>query len=145
MSEPAPELDPEDALRGVVNQLIIHGERMPVIIPGSVIEALRVFAMLLTNAQVAGSLPSLLPAAMPWSRYLPQDDLNEFTADLARAAGSGEHAPERLAAVIREWRMTAEVLSDPKALAQIQAAREEIARGDVVRGIEAVRALRPPR
>jgi hypothetical protein len=41
MSEPVPELEVEDALRGVVSQLVINGERMPVIIPGSVIEALR--------------------------------------------------------------------------------------------------------
>jgi hypothetical protein len=47
MSEPAsePELEVEDALRGVVNQLVINGERMPVIIPGSVIEAVRLFAV----------------------------------------------------------------------------------------------------
>jgi hypothetical protein len=44
MSEPAPELDTEDALHGVVNQLIIHGQRMPVIIPGSVIELMRTLA-----------------------------------------------------------------------------------------------------
>ena len=44
MSEPAPELDTEDALRGVVNQLVIHGQRMPVIIPGSVIELMRTMA-----------------------------------------------------------------------------------------------------
>ena len=47
---PAPELDAEDALHGVVNQLIINGQRMPVIIPGSVIEALRVLAVLLEES-----------------------------------------------------------------------------------------------
>lgn len=39
--------------------------------------------------------------------------------------------------------MTREILSDPGALAEIRAARSEIARGDVVRGVEAIRALRP--
>ena len=32
--EPVPELDAEDALRGVVNQLTVNGEQMTVIIPG---------------------------------------------------------------------------------------------------------------
>ncbi len=40
-------------------------------------------------------------------------------------------------------RLTREILSDPDALAEIVAAREAIARGDAVRGIAAVRALRP--
>ena len=39
-------------------------------------------------------------------------------------------------------RLTREILSDPEALAEIRAAEEEIARGDVVHGVEAVRALR---
>ncbi len=43
------------------------------------------------------------------------------------------------------YRLTREILSDPDALAEIRAAEEEIARGDVVHGIAAVRALRPRR
>ncbi|MFD0202566.1 MULTISPECIES: type II toxin-antitoxin system Phd/YefM family antitoxin [Saccharothrix] len=38
---------------------------------------------------------------------------------------------------------TLEVLSDPNAMAAIRQSRDEVARGDVVRGVEAVRALRP--
>jgi len=44
--EPVPELDAEDALRGVVKQLTINGERKSVIIPGSVIEAIHLLAEL---------------------------------------------------------------------------------------------------
>lgn len=40
---------------------------------------------------------------------------------------------------------TLEILSDPEAMSDIRAAREEVARGDVVEGVEAVRALRPRR
>jgi antitoxin YefM len=40
-------------------------------------------------------------------------------------------------------RMTREILDDPNALAEIRAAEKEIARGNVVRGTAAVRALRP--
>ncbi|PSL58181.1 prevent-host-death family protein [Saccharothrix carnea] len=38
---------------------------------------------------------------------------------------------------------TLEVLSDPNAMAAIKQSRDEVAGGDVVRGVEAVRALRP--
>ncbi|MGH3277148.1 MAG: hypothetical protein ACRDNZ_22820 [Streptosporangiaceae bacterium] len=145
MSEPAPELDAEDALRGVVNQLDINGERMSVIIPGSVIETLRLLALLLGNAQAAGSLPAALPQAMAWARSLSEDDLSKFASDLVEAASGGERAPERLAAVMRGWRETAEILGNPEDVAELAASDEAIARGDVIRGTEAVRALRPRR
>lgn len=38
---------------------------------------------------------------------------------------------------------TLDILSDPQALAEIREAEDEVARGDVVRGVDAVRALRP--
>lgn len=38
---------------------------------------------------------------------------------------------------------TLEVLSDPAALADIREADAQVGRGDVVRGVDAVRALRP--
>ena len=41
--------------------------------------------------------------------------------------------------------LTREILSDPAAIAEIAAAREEIARGDYVQGADAIRALRPRR
>lgn len=148
MSEPArelPELDAEDALHGVVNQLIVNGERMPVIIPGSVLEALRVFAVLLTHVQEAGRLPHYLLQAMPWANALSEDDLNNLASDLIAAANAGEHAPEQVGAVMREWRETAEILSDPETMSALAEADEAIARGDVIRGKEAVRALRPRR
>jgi hypothetical protein len=119
MSEPAPELDAEDALRGVVNQLIVNGERMTVIIPGSVIEALQALAEILTDPKIAPNLPALLYHAMAWAKPLPVDDLNQFASDLAEAAASGAHAPEQLAALLREWRATAEAYADPDILAAL--------------------------
>ena len=38
---------------------------------------------------------------------------------------------------------TLEILADPQILADLAEARREVARGDVVRGVDAVRALRP--
>ncbi len=119
INEPAPELDAEDALHGVVNQLYINGERMTVIVPGSVIEALRAFSELLRQAQAAGYLPGLLLQVMPWAAPLPPDDLDQLASDLAGASGSGNHAPERLASVLREWQATAEAYSDPDVLAAL--------------------------
>lgn len=40
---------------------------------------------------------------------------------------------------------TLEILSDPEAMAEIREAHHEVARGEVIDGIEAVRALRPRR
>lgn len=148
MSEPArelPELDAEDALRGVVNQLTIHGQRMPVIIPGSVIEALRDFAGILMAARDSGHLLRLMRQAMPWTAPLSDGELDQFASGMADASGSGDRAPERLATVLREWRETAEVLSDPHALEEIAAARADIADGEGVRGRDALAALRPRR
>ena len=131
MSEPAPELDTEDALHGVVNQLVIHGRRMPVIIPGSVIELMRTLAELLKRAQDGDYLSSLLPVTMPWVKSLPEADLSAFASDLVDAAASGDHAPERLAARLREWQATAEVYADPAEADRLRRALREADEGMV--------------
>jgi hypothetical protein len=83
--------------------------------------------------------------AMSWTAPLSESELDQFAAGIADASGSGDRAPERLAAVLREWRETAEVLSDPHALEEIEAARADIARGGGIRGRGALVALRPRR
>lgn len=40
---------------------------------------------------------------------------------------------------------TLDILSDPEALAEIRQAEAEVARGEMIEGVEAVRALRPRR
>jgi hypothetical protein len=125
VSDPAPELQAEDALHGVVSQVMINGERMSVIIPGSIIESLGLYATLLTRAQEAGYLLSLLPVAMPWAQFLPEADLPALASDLIEAVGSENHAPERLAAVMREWRATAEVYADPAQADRLRQALRE--------------------
>lgn len=127
MSEPAPELEAEDALRGVVNQLIIHGRRIPVIVPGAVMEMMPVWAELLRRAEARGYLHSLLSATMPWVSVLPDADLSAFAADLTQALSSGTHAPERLAACLREWQATAEIYADP---AEADRLRQAISEAD---------------
>jgi hypothetical protein len=140
--EPLPELDAEDAVRGVISQLPINGERMPVIIPGSVIEALRALAELLALADRAGYLAEALAASMPWTAPLSAVELSEFAAELRAAASSGDHAAERLAVVMRTWHETADLLSDPGIVEELQESQAAVDRGDVIRGPEAIRALR---
>lgn len=124
MSEPAPEMAVEDeplakaadnVRRGVVTHLTIHGERVAVIIPEPVINALRVFADILTE-QTAHMLPEAIRAAIPWTRVLPDADLPIFAAELAEAASAGRDSPELVATLIREWRATAEAYADPAIL-----------------------------
>lgn len=129
-------------MRGVVSQLTINGERMSVIIPGSVIDALPAFAEFLDRADEAGYLTELLPTAMPWARPLTGKELSEFASELRGAAASGDHAPERLAAVMRAWRETAEILGDPGAMEDLEESEAAVDRGDTIQGTEAVRALR---
>jgi hypothetical protein len=123
--ESAPELDAEDALHGVVNQLIVNGQRMSVIIPGSVMAMMPVLAELLRKAEAAGYLHALLPVTMPWVSVLPEAELAAFATALADAAASGVHAPERLGACLREWQATAEVYADPGEAGRLRQALRE--------------------
>jgi len=131
MSEPAPELDAEDALHGVVNRLVIHGRSMPVIIPGSVLEMMPVWAELLRTAKARGYLDSLLPTVMPWTAVLPDAEVSAFAADLTQAVSSGAHAPERLAACLREWQATAEIHADQAESDRLRQALREADEGMV--------------
>jgi antitoxin YefM len=47
--------------------------------------------------------------------------------------------------VLREWHETADILADPEAMAELAESADAVARGDVIRGRDAVRALRPGR
>jgi hypothetical protein len=131
MGEPVPELDEEDALRGVINQLIVHGRRMSVIVPGSVMEMMPVWAELLRTAQERGYLYSLLPAVMPWVSVLPEAEISAFAADLTRAVSSGTRAPERLAACLREWQATAEIYADQGEANRLRRALREADEGKI--------------
>ncbi|WP_300605009.1 hypothetical protein [Trebonia sp.] len=82
---------------------------------------------------------------MPWIEPLSADDREQFASDLAQAASAGDQAPEQLAAVLREWHETAEILADSEAMAELAESADAAARGDVIRGRDAVRALRPRR
>jgi antitoxin YefM len=59
-----------------------------------------------------------------------------------RAVTAGEAAVLLSAADLAEPEETLSVLSDPQALADIREADAAYAQGDVIRGVDAVRALR---
>lgn len=137
MSEPAPEVSVEveplilavdNARRNIVTHLTIHGERVAVIMPAAVIDALRVFADVITREQAALRLPTAISAAIPWTRVLPAAELPLFAAELAEAAAAGPDAPELIATLIREWRATAEAYADPEILAALTAVPEDCGR-----------------
>jgi len=119
----------DDARRGVATHLTVNGVRVAVIMPEGVIEALRDFAAMLTDERIAAYLPVLLPRAMPWTRSLPEADVPAFVADLAAAAASGNDAPEKVAAAIREWQTTAEIYADPREVTRLRQALQEARAG----------------
>jgi hypothetical protein len=119
----------DDARRGIATHLTIDGVRVAVIMPEGVIEALRDFATLLTDRRIANSLPVLLPQAMSWTGSLPEEDIPTFISELATAAASGNDAPEKVAAVIKEWRATAEIYADPREVARLRQALQEAREG----------------
>ncbi len=119
----------DDARRGVATHLTIDGVRVAVIMPEGVIEALRDFAALLTDQRIASYLPALLPRAMAWTRSLPEADIPTFVSELTEAAASGNDAPEKVAAVIKEWQATAEIYADPHEAARLRQALQEAREG----------------
>jgi hypothetical protein len=119
----------EDARRGVATHLTIHGERVAVIMPEGVIEALRDVAALLTDERFASHLPASLPRVMSWTSSLPEADLPVFISELAAALASGRDAPEKVASVLREWRATAEIYADPREAARLRQALQEAREG----------------
>lgn len=92
----------------------------------------------------------------PTMWLMTQESMQDLSANLSAVIDRVEHGHERVtvirdghpAAVIlspddlAELQETIEVLSDPQALADISAADDSYRRGDVTRGIEAVRRLR---
>jgi hypothetical protein len=131
MSEPAAEVAAEDAplaraadnaRHGVVTHLTMEGQRVAVIMPQAVIDALSAFAEILSSEERADRLPGTIRAAIPWTRLLPADDLRSFAAELSAAAAAGRDAPDLVATVLREWQVTAEAYADPETLAALTTA-----------------------
>jgi hypothetical protein len=143
MSEPAPGLPAgtlvsavNNARRGVVTHITIHGERVAAIVPESVIEAFRIFAAIVTSNE--STLPlGVLQAIFRWARSLPPDQLQQFAAELtaatasstreltAAAAGGRVKLPDLMGRVINAWKATAEAYADPARTEALRAPAED--------------------
>lgn len=82
---------------------------------GTVIDfAARLLAGLIRSGN-AVAVREVLPEALPWTAFLPDDDFGEFVAELASvvrgAAELDNFAP--VAVLLAQWRHTAEVHADP--------------------------------
>ena len=114
MVQPAPEL-PADTLvsavdnarRGAVTHITIHGERVAAIVSESTLAMARLATVLLANELAASALPAVLSTAFPWASAIPVDELTAFAGEL-RAAVVAE-LPERVERVLIDWQAVAEV------------------------------------
>lgn len=73
-------------------------------------------AGLLADRSGAGLVRRLLPAALPWVRFLPDAATDELAAELVAtvhaAASLNNLAP--VSQLLTEWRHTAEIYADPE-------------------------------
>lgn len=84
---------------------------------------------LLAGLVRSGNTPAVreaLPEALPWTAFLPEDDITAFLTELASIArGATElHNLAPVAVLLAQWRHTAEVHADP-ALREIITAEPE--------------------
>jgi hypothetical protein len=75
----------------------------------------RLLAGVLAESGGAGLIRQVLPAALPWVRFLPDDAVDElaaeFVATVHAAAAMNNMVP--VSQLLTEWRHTAEVYADP--------------------------------
>jgi hypothetical protein len=86
----------------------------------------RLLAGVLADSNGANLIRQVLPAALPWVRFLPDaavDELaEEFAATVHAAAGVNNMAP--VSQMLAEWRHTAEVYADPDLFAMLSQPHE---------------------
>jgi hypothetical protein len=80
----------------------------------------RLLAGLVSSENIA-VVRRLLPDAVPWAAFLPEDDFDAFVTELVTvargAAALGNLAP--VAVVLTQWRHSAEVFADPVLLEMV--------------------------
>ena len=96
-----------NARSGVATHITIKGERVAAIVSESTLAMSQLLAVLLTSEMAASALPAVLPAAFPWARSIPEDELKTFAGELREAVVA--ESPERVERVLTDWRAVAEV------------------------------------
>jgi hypothetical protein len=102
----------ENAQRGVVTHITVHGERVAAIVPESLFEMVNHLVALLAGNQSLAELITILPAAFPWARSLPPHELSAFARELHAAAAN--QSTDRVEPVLLGWHATADVYADPE-------------------------------
>jgi hypothetical protein len=97
----------DNARSGVVTHITNKGERVAAIVSESTLAMSQLLAVLLTSEMAASALPAVLPAAFPWARSIPHDELKAFAGELREAVVA--ESPERVERVLIDWRAVAEV------------------------------------
>ena len=85
--------------------------------------ATRLLFALLKSEDTAELVVAALAEAIPWVRFLPDDEAREFTVEFAETARACAELGSLagLAPVIESWRATAEVHADPELLKTLTA------------------------
>jgi len=97
----------DNARRGVTTHITIKDERVAAIVSESTLAMARLLAVLLTSEMAASALPAVLPAAFPWARSIPDDELKTFAGALRKAVVA--ESPERVERVLIDWQAVGEV------------------------------------
>lgn len=81
----------------------------------------RMFVEMMRTPEGRTLVLDVLPAAMPWVRYLPAHDVREFSVELVEALGAAAELDNTaaVAQLITEWKHTAEVHADPELYAAL--------------------------
>ncbi len=66
-------------------------------------------------------MPPENPVTFPWVRFLPEADVQVFTAELSDALGAPDSADKdaSIAQLLTAWQHTAEIHADPELLAAL--------------------------
>lgn len=76
----------------------------------------RMFMELMRRPEGRQLVLDVLPAAFPWVRHLPPENVREFAVELVESLGAGAEFENTagVAQLLTEWRHTAEVHADPE-------------------------------
>ncbi|UJW34823.1 hypothetical protein L3Q67_14240 [Saccharothrix sp. AJ9571] len=104
-----------------VQDLVLVTEERAAQVTEVVTATTRMFLALMEHDDVARALATeVVPAAFPWVRFLPKEDVQAFVVELVETLAAAESLrnPAPVANLVAAWRHTAEVHADP-ALAEI--------------------------
>ncbi|RFU86673.1 hypothetical protein DY218_11080 [Streptomyces triticagri] len=73
------------------------------------------FHLALIRTDHLPTLRELLPEALPWSEFLPDDDIETMLGELVSTARGtvSPQSPDPVATLLAQWQHTAEIYADP--------------------------------